>query len=130
MKRVGTRSMPINPISLTSNVKIHTPLYTHNNKKYIEIELPPVMRKRVTDLHNECTEYMNAPNVQIPLNGSILKVKIPTKGRNFLCTIKGVKTISELSQGDVVNVTIGFCGSWVVGDFCGVSWKLTSILTD
>ena len=105
------------------------PLYEVNKKNYIDIKLPPNTLERVRRIHRESESKLTRKHIQNPLQGTVLKVKVPFSRKRVTCTVHGVKTVQELVMGDVVHVKIDWCGVWEVGDYCGFSWKLNLIET-
>ena len=125
-KRRGKCVMPKIPFELTLKCRIATPMYEKNQKKYIEFELIDPIKKRIEAVHNYTNDYITKRFMN-PLQGNILKVKIPFRYGRVTCKVGGINTIQEMQNGDTVEVNIEFCGVWEFGDFCGLSWKLTSI---
>lgn len=125
-KKRGSLVMPRVPVDITFKCRISTPMYEKNQKKYLEFELMEPIRKRIEAIHNYTNDYITKKFMN-PLGGNILKVKVPFKYNRVTCKVGGVKPIQEMQKGDNVNVHIEFCGVWEVGDYCGLSWKLTSI---
>jgi hypothetical protein len=114
-------------VVLNTTAVVATPLYTHNNKKYLELKVNRSAVGVIRGAHGAVKDALVTPKVQDPLVGDTLKVKIPWKGRFPSCTVVGNKTLSGLVEGDSVKVEIEFCGAWIVGDFSGTSWKLISL---
>ncbi|MDB4588374.1 hypothetical protein N9095_00180 [bacterium] len=118
--------MPASPVDVNFKCRIATEMYDKNQKKYIELELLEPIRKRVETIHSYTSDYIHNKFMN-PLKGNILKVKVPYRYNRVTCKVGGIKTIQEMQKGDSVNVHIEFCGVWGVGDYCGLSWKLSSI---
>lgn len=127
MQKRGSRSLPSEKVLLTCKCSVATPLYTHNGKKYVNLKLPRSAVSTVKEAHKSVEDALVTPNVHNPLGGDVLKVKVPWKGRNPICSVVGNKTLSGLVEGDQVNVTLEFCGAWIISDFSGTSWKLVSL---
>ena len=127
MLKRGSRSLPSEKVILSCKCSAATPLYTHNGKKYINFKLPRPAVASVKDAHQSVADALVTRNVQDPLSGDVLKVKIPWKGRNPICSVVGEKTLSGLVEGDQVKVGLEFCGAWIISDFSGTSWKLISL---
>lgn len=125
-KKRGSLVMPRVPVDITFKCRIATPMYEKNQKKYLEFELMEPIRKRIETIHNYTNDYITKRFMN-PLGENVLKVKVPFKYNRVTCKVGGVKPIQEMQKGDSVNVHIEFCGVWEVGDYCGLSWKLTSI---
>ena len=105
------------------------PMYIKNNKRYLDISVPSDTLDNVRQIHKELRSISNKNHFQDPLEGSVLKVKVPYRNNRVACKISGLTPIQELVRGDHVKVDIKFCGSWEIGDYCGVSWKLNLIET-
>jgi len=125
-KKRGSLVMPRIPLDVTFKCRIATPMYEKNQKKYLEFELMEPTLKRIRTIHEQTSDYIHNKFIN-PLQGNILKVKVPYRYNRVTCKVGGIKTIQEMQKGDNVNVHIEFCGVWEVGDYCGLSWKLTSI---
>ncbi len=128
-KRRGTLVMPSNPFNLNFKCKISEKLYTRNEKKYLDLELLDPTVKRIEEVHVASNEYLRSGKLMNPLEGNILKVKIPFRYKKPTCKIDGNKLLYELDKGDIVNVNIEYCGVWQVGEYCGPSWKVTMIIS-
>lgn len=100
-------------------------LYTKNDKKYIDIKIPPEQMNTIHSIHQSYGSRLTKPNVQLPLNGDVLTIKVPYRNNRISCRVRGVKTLYEVEVGDKVNVVIENCGVWTYGDFCGIAWKLS-----
>lgn len=112
-------------ISVACSCKMGIPIYTKNNKKYIDLDLSAETAKRIRDTHEKFKEYMRNKNIQDPLSGTSLRVKVPWTNRRVVC--KTDEHFYDIVQGDRIKVNIEFCGVWNVGDYSGMSWKLTLI---
>lgn len=127
--RRGCTLTPKEPVTLTGKAKVSLPVYTRNNKKYIDLELFDNNLKSVQNFHESSKKFFTKDNVMDPLEGSTLKIKIPFRYNQVTCKVMGPKTIQELVKGDIVTYTIQYCGVWTVGDYCGTSWKLNLVET-
>lgn len=127
MQKRGTRSLPSEKVVLSTAAVVSTPLYTHNNKKYLELKMNRAAVGVIRKAHEAVKDALVTPKVQDPLAGDILKVKIPWRGRFPSCTVVGDTPLSGLVEGDSAKVQVEFCGAWIVGDFSGTSWKLISL---
>jgi hypothetical protein len=103
------------------------PMYERNFKKYIDFALNEQDTMTIREIHKLCTKKKSF--FQDPLEGSVLKVKVPYRNNRVSCRVSGVKTIHELARGDVVTVHLKNCGTWDMGDYCGIAWKLNLIET-
>lgn len=104
---------------------VHTGIYDVNKKKYLDLALTPEDTEKIENVHKDSYDNLKRRNIRIPLDGNILKVKVPLRG---LRTV-GTKTVHELRKGDPVKVTLDWCGVWEYGDFCGLAWKINLIET-
>jgi hypothetical protein len=98
---------------------VHTPMYDHNDKKYIRLVIPEkyavfIQRKHTKEVRDN------------PLDGRILTVKVPFRYRRVMCVVRG-EPIQSLVTGCKVEVEVDFCGFWNIGNYSGYSWKLTQI---
>jgi len=64
--------------------------------------------------------------VDDPLDGRVLKVKVPFRYRRVMCEVKG-RPIQSLIKDDEVEIVVDFKGVWNVGAYSGFSWILTYI---
>lgn len=122
----GTIVTSKNPIEIAIKSTVDQKMYTKNNKKYIDLEIPSSTAKKIGDVHKLFNNYMTKNTVISPLEGNVLKVKIPFLRNRVTCKISGDKTLQEYKKGDDFTGVITFCGIWSVGDYCGPSWKLIS----
>lgn len=109
--------------------EIVLPMYTRNGKQYIDVSVPTEQTETIRHIHGEVRSGSRKPHFQDPLEGSVLKVKVPYRNNRVTCKVAGLTPIQELIRGDSVKVDIKFCGLWEVGDYAGVSWKLNLIET-
>ena len=126
MKR-GSRSLPSEKIILDTKVFVDVPMYSNNSKKYINFKMNRAALGVIKRAHDDVSDALVTKNVQIPLEGDVLKVKIPWRGRFPICSVVGAKQLSSLAAGDQVGIKVEFCGAWIISDFSGVSWKLMSL---
>lgn len=123
----GSLYRPSEITNLTCICRVAKEIYKYNQKYYIDLELAPETTRRVKDLHTGSESLLLKDNKVIPLNGNKLKVKVPFRYNKVTCKMPGKKTVHELLQGDRAKVNLEYCGVWTVGEYCGVSWKLTLI---
>ena len=128
-KRRGSLVMPKNPLNLDFTCRVHEKLYTKNEKKYLDLELLDPTVKRIEEVHIAWNDFLQKGKLMNPLEGNILKVKIPYRYNRATCKIEGKKLIYELDRGDLITVNLEYCGVWQVGDYCGPSWKVTKIVS-
>ena len=105
------------------------PLYVKNNKRYIDISVPTDHMYTINQIHGEMRSCSKKNHFQDPLEGSVLKVKVPYRNNRVSCKIVGLTPIQELARGDPIKVDLKFCGSWEIGDYSGVAWKLNQVET-
>ncbi len=116
--------MPIRRILLKRiecECSVHTPMYDHNNKKYIRILLSNDMAFKVRSAQSKIS--LKNSNVIDPLDGNILTIKVPFRYRRVTCSYEGVP-VQTLKKNDNVQIVTDFMGGWNVGECSGFSWKL------
>lgn len=123
-KKRGSLCIPNEIVNISCVSKVLKPIYTYNQKKYIDLELPIEVVRRVEQVHEKSASQLNKENKVNPLHCEKLKVKVPFKYNKVTCKMPG-KLIYEALQGDRVKVNLEYCGVWSVGEYCGHSWKLT-----
>lgn len=126
-KKRGSLYRPQEITNINCNCRIAKPIYKYNDKYYVDLELTPETTRRVEELHRNSENLMVKKNKKIPLEGTKLKVKVPFRYNKVTCKMPGNKSVHELLQGDRARVNLEYCGVWTVGDYCGVSWKLSLI---
>ena len=105
--------------------KVYTPMYDHNDKKYIRLIIPENCADYVKRTQLNKAFLIKNSHIDNPLDGRILTVKVPFRYRRCMCEVKG-KPIQSLIEDDEITVEIGFSGVWNVGNYSGFSWKLHS----
>ncbi len=105
--------------------KIHEPMYDFNSKKYIRYIIPAKVSEIIERMHTNKWHLLANTNIDNPLDGNILTVKVPFRYRRVMCNVKG-RPIQSLIKGDDVEVEIDFKGVWNVGNYSGFSWTLSS----
>ena len=126
-RKRGSLYRPHEIINVNCSCRIAKSIYKYNDKYYIDLELTPETTRRVEELHKKSEDLLLKDNKKIPLDGRKLKVKVPFRYNKVTCKMPGKKTIHELLRGDRAQVNLEYCGVWTVGEYCGVSWKLTLI---
>ena len=106
--------------------KVHTPMYDHNDKKYIRLVIPENCVQIIQRMHINKTHLIQNERVDNPLDGHILTVKVPFRYRRVMCNVNG-RPVQSLIKGDEVEVEVDFAGIWNVGNYSGYAWKLMSI---
>jgi hypothetical protein len=94
------------------------------DKKYLVLELDEQTVHTIKFTHAKKT--LKVQKLVDPLDGNLLKVKVPFRYNRVMCTTKN-KIIQELVKGDIVKVDIKYCGWWQSDEFGGPSWKLDSM---
>jgi hypothetical protein len=108
--------------------QVYEPMYEFNNKKYFRVKVPEKGRQIIEGMHASRTHLLKNTNVDDPLDGHVLKVKIPFRYRRVMCNVEG-RPIQSLIKGDVVEMEIEFKGVWNVENHSGFSWVLVSSST-
>jgi len=105
---------------------VHTPMYDHNDKKYIRLVIPENCAEIIRRNHINKSRFIKNSHIDNPLEGRILTVKVPFRYRRVMCRVEG-EPIQSLVIGSEVEVDVEFTGVWNVGNYSGYTWKLTSI---
>ena len=108
---------------------VHNSMYENNNKKYMDLALSPEDTHRIEEIHRSSYDKLKKRNIRIPLDGNVLKVKIPFRNKRVSCITLGDKTVYELVPGDKIDVVLTYNGAWSYGDFCGLAWTVNLITT-
>ena len=106
--------------------KIHTPMYDHNDKKYIRLVIPEECANIIRKIQNSKIGFIKNSHVDDPLDGHVLTVKVPFRYRRVMCDVKG-RPVQSLIKDDEVEIGIEFGGVWNIGNYSGYSWKLNYI---
>jgi hypothetical protein len=104
---------------------VYEPMYDFNDKKYMRVLLSPNVAKKVSTIHDNKMHLLLNEHIDDPLDGRILKVKIPFRYRRVMCKVEG-KPIQSLLKDDEVELEIDFKGAWNVDKYSGFSWVLVS----
>ena len=105
--------------------KVHEPIYEFNDKKYIRFIIPSKCSEIIERMHINKWHFLSNPNIDNPLDGNILTVKVPFRYRRVMCNVQG-KPIQSFIKGDEAEIEIEFKGAWNVGNYSGLSWVLSS----
>lgn len=105
--------------------KVYEPMYDYNDKKYIRLTIPPKATGIIEGIHESRGHLLVNQNIDNPLDGRILTVKVPFRYRRVMCEVKG-RPVQSLIKGDDVEVVVDFKGIWNVGNHSGFSWVLSS----
>jgi hypothetical protein len=103
-------------------------MYEFNDKKYIRLVIPSKLAMIISDMHASRMHLLVNQNVDDPLDGRVLTVKVPFRYRRVMCEVKG-KPVQSLIRDDEVEVEMNFKGIWNVGNHSGFSWILSSSST-
>ena len=106
--------------------KVHTPMYDHNDKKYIRLVIPENYAEIVRRVQLNKAWLVKNQHLDDPLDGRVLTVKVPFRYRRVMCEVKG-EPLQSLIKDDEVGVEIDFKGVWNVGNYSGFSWIMKSI---
>jgi flagellar motor switch protein FliM len=107
------------------SAKVYEPMYEHNEKKYIRFTIPQRVSEMIERMHANREHLLTNKSVSNPLEGQVLKVKVPFRYRRVMCEVKG-RPLQSLIRGDEVEIEVDFKGIWNVGDHSGFSWILSS----
>jgi hypothetical protein len=105
--------------------KVHEPFYEHNSKKYIRFVIPQKVSEIIGRMHASKMHLLTNKNIDDPLDGCVLTVKVPFRYRRVMCEVKG-KPVQSLIRDDEVEVVVDFKGVWNVENYSGFSWILSS----
>lgn len=106
--------------------KVYEPMYDFNNKKYIRFTIPLKCAEIIERMHESKAHIIMYQNVDNPLNGRVLTVKVPFRYRRVMCEVNG-RPLQSLIKDDEIEVVVDFKGVWNVGNYTGFSWVLASI---
>ena len=103
-------------------------MYEYNDKKYIRVTIPDKFREYVEKTHERKSNVILYNNkLDNPLEGNVLKLKVPFRYRRVMCNVEGDKPVQSLERGDRVLVEIQFNGVWNTHEHSGYSWVLKYI---
>lgn len=105
--------------------EVYEPMYDFNDRKYIRLTVPENVRAIVENMHIKRTHLLKNSKVDDPLEGRVLKVKVPFRYRRVMCSVEG-RPIQALVRGDEIEVVVDFKGAWNVENHSGFSWVLSS----
>lgn len=109
-------------------VKVHTPMYDFNDKKYIRFIIPSKVSEIIERMHGQRLHLLVNQNIDNPLDGKVLTVKVPFRYRRVMCKVQG-RPIQSLKKDDETEVELDFKGIWNMGNHSGFSWILSSSST-
>jgi len=107
--------------------KVYEPMYDFNDKKYIRFIIPAKVSEIIERTHTLKQYLIKNQNMDNPLDGNILTVKVPFRYRRVMCEVRG-RPVQSLVKGDEVEVEVDFKGVWNIGNYSGFSWVLSSSL--
>lgn len=107
--------------------QVDTPFYYHNGKAYINVKLDEKTVQRIMEVHDNCMHRLRGRIIQNPLQGDVLKIKIPMRKDAILCAVTGDKPLRVISKGEHIDLVFTYCGAWNYKDFCGYAWKLNQV---
>lgn len=87
--------------------------------------IPQKVSEIIERMHTSKAHLLLNQNIDNPLDGKVLTVKVPFRYRRVMCKFEG-KPIQSLVKDDEVDVELDFKGIWNVGDYSGFSWVLSS----
>ena len=103
-------------------------MYDYNEKKYMKITVPNQVRDYILGLHLNRSDTILFPDkLDDPLEGNVLKVKVPFRYRRVMCNVDGDTPVQSLKKGDTIFVEIQFNGVWNAHEHSGYSWVLKYI---
>ena len=71
---------------------VYEPMYEYNDKKYMKITVPNRVRDYILGLHVNRSDTILFPDkLDDPLEGNVLKVKVPFRYRRVMCNVDGDK---------------------------------------
>lgn len=103
-------------------------MYDFNDKKYIRFIIPSKVSEIIERMHGQRLHLLVNQNIDNPLDGKVLTVKVPFRYRRVMCKVQG-RPIQSLKKEDETEVELDFKGIWNVGNHSGFSWILSSSST-
>jgi hypothetical protein len=103
-------------------------MYDFNDKKYIRFIIPSKVSEIIERMHGQRLHLLVNQNIDNPLDGKVLTVKVPFRYRRVMCKVEG-RPIQSLKKDDETEVELDFKGIWNVGNHSGFSWILSSSST-
>ena len=101
--------------------EVYEAMYEYNDKHYFRVIVP----EKIERMHTNKWHLLANTNIDNPLDGNILTVKVPFRYRRVMCNVKG-RPIQSLIKGDVIDVNVDFKGVWNIENHSGFSWVLSS----
>ena len=103
---------------------VHTPMYEHNDKQYLRLTIPE--KVALIAQSSQSKVALKNTNIDNPLDGNVLTVKVPFRYRRVMCSYEGAP-VQSLKRADKVRIVADFMGGWNIGNYSGYSWKLGHI---
>ncbi len=72
--------------------KVYEPMYDFNDKKYIRYIIPVKVSEIIERMHTNKTHLLMNQNIDNPLDGTILTVKVPFRYRRVMCNVLSLYT--------------------------------------
>jgi len=115
-------------MTLPVTATIYEPMYEYNEKKYLRISISDKVRDYILALHEKRSDTILFPDtLDDPLEGNVLKVKVPFRYRRVMCNVDGDTPVQSLKKGDTVLTELQFNGVWNAHEHSGYSWVLKYI---
>ena len=109
---------------------VYEPMYEYNDKRYIRIVVNDRTRDYIHGLQESKSRFiMNRQNIDDPLQGNVLTIKVPYRYRRVMCTVEGDTPVQSLAKGDSVKIVANFSGAWNVANHSGYAWVIKQIQT-
>jgi len=109
--------------------RVYEPMYEYNSRKYMRIEVNNRTRDYIQGLHESKSKFIMNKNVDDPLTGNVLTIKVPFRYRRVMCTVEGDTPVQSLAKGDEVKLMAVFSGAWNVANHSGYAWVIKTIQT-
>ena len=107
---------------------VYEPMYEYNDKKYIRLTVPDKVKDFILALHvNKSNVILFPDKLDDPLEGNVLKVKVPFRYRRVMCNVDGDTPVQSLKRVDTVQTELQFNGVWNAHEHSGYSWILKYI---
>ena len=87
--------------------------------------IPQKVSEIIERMHASRMHLLVNQDIDDPLDGKVLTVKVPFRYRRVMCKFEG-KPIQSLVKDDEVDVELDFKGIWNIGNHSGFSWLLSS----
>jgi hypothetical protein len=100
---------------LPVQVTVYEPMYEYNEKKYLRIRLPDKVRDYIRELHEHKTGLILFPKqLDDPLEGNVLKIKVPFRYRRVMCNVDGDTPVQSLKKGDLPKYSLMVFGTHTI----------------